>query len=293
MARSREQLRKLEGLIRLADEASKSCTKEFAKAIRELQREIHYLASQVNVAGNADAREHIYEVIEKRMARLNKRLDAIIEKQMYYTGKLAATETGSKMGISVHYSKEKLAETLEAIKARGGHNFAAVLTDKMTSNAIAQLRSSVVSAFNEAAVSGMTQQELAKTIREKWDAASKGSFKFVDRAGRTWDTGNYIMMNVRTNTMHMYNDAVAQTIVQETGGDLAQISEDGGTDEKCEACQEWQGRIVSITGATKGYPTLEQARQAGVFHPNCIHTLETLDPTLDKEEIEEQKGMYV
>jgi len=50
----------------------------------------------------------------------------------------------------------------------------------------------------------------------------------------------------------------------------------------CELCQPWQGKILSFTGKTEGYPTLEEARAAGLFHPNCRHAY-GLYIDLDKE----------
>jgi hypothetical protein len=50
----------------------------------------------------------------------------------------------------------------------------------------------------------------------------------------------------------------------------------------CELCQPWQGKILSITGKTKGYPTLEEAKAAGLFHPRCRHAY-SLSIDLDAE----------
>ena len=50
------------------------------------------------------------------------------------------------------------------------------------------------------------------------------------------------------------------------------VSEDAA--EVCEVCQKWRGQYLSITGATKGFPTLADAQGEGLFHPNCIHRLE-------------------
>ena len=95
-------------------------------------------------------------------------------------------------------------------------------------------------------------------------------------------------MNVRTNTMRVYNDCLVDNIAQATGGDLARISTGG--DPNCPLCGPWEGVIVSISGKTKGLPTYEQAREAGCFHPNCVHTLEYVDEIADEEEIELQKA---
>ena len=48
-----------------------------------------------------------------------------------------------------------------------------------------------------------------------------------------------------------------------------------------------------MTGETEGFPTVEQAKADGVFHPNCIHTIEPVDEELDADDINEQRGKYV
>jgi hypothetical protein len=66
---------------------------------------------------------------------------------------------------------------------------------------------------------------------------------------------------------------------KELGRDLVKISTHK-TD--CPLCKPWQGKILSITGRTKGYPTLEKARKAGLFHEGCRHAM-GLYIDLDKE----------
>ncbi len=34
-------------------------------------------------------------------------------------------------------------------------------------------------------------------------------------------------------------------------------------------CSPWLGKVFSLTGATAGYPTLDEARATGFHHPNC------------------------
>lgn len=50
--------------------------------------------------------------------------------------------------------------------------------------------------------------------------------------------------------------------------DLVIVSSHG---DACPLCVPWEGRILSITGKTEGYYTVDQARAAGLFHPNCEH----------------------
>jgi len=39
----------------------------------------------------------------------------------------------------------------------------------------------------------------------------------------------------------------------------------------CEICEFWQGKILSISGTTKGYPSVAEAEVDGFNHPNCRH----------------------
>lgn len=56
----------------------------------------------------------------------------------------------------------------------------------------------------------------------------------------------------------------------EDGNDLAIVSIGG---KGCADCEAWENRVISISGKTKGIPTLQQAINAGLFHPGCRHSL--------------------
>jgi hypothetical protein len=73
-------------------------------------------------------------------------------------------------------------------------------------------------------------------------------------------------MVARTTTMEAHLQGTANRLVEQ-GHDLVKVSTHRGA---CELCQPWQGKILSITGKTEGYPTLEEAKAAGLFHPNCF-----------------------
>jgi len=66
--------------------------------------------------------------------------------------------------------------------------------------------------------------------------------------------------------------SMARTIreVKGDGGDLVKVSTHNGA---CPRCAPWQGKILSISGKDSGYPSLDQAKAAGLFHPNCAHCL--------------------
>jgi len=82
-----------------------------------------------------------------------------------------------------------------------------------------------------------------------------------------WNMRTYTEMVARTTTMEAHLQGTANRLVEQ-GHDLVKVSTHRGA---CPLCEPWQGEILSITGKTKGYPTLEEAKAAGLFHPNCRH----------------------
>lgn len=121
-----------------------------------------------------------------------------------------------------------------------------------------------------------TWQQTAKRFREQ--LAERGVTGFKDRSGRMWNMRTYAEMVARTTTMEAHLQGTANRLVEQ-GHDLVKISTHRGA---CVKCEPWQGKILSITGKTPGYPTLEQAKADGLFHPNCRHAY-GLYIDLDKE----------
>ena len=291
MAKRRDQILSLKELIDRADAIAKKASAEFRFTVREIRKEILALTDELDVGGSADDRDVVIEAAQRKVYELAKRLDRLSKAQMIAAYKSGFDQILKGTGVTVKYSKEHAEAVINVLKAKGGSSFAAVFTRSISENITTALRSAVVAAFQENAVAGGTLRDLKKTIAAKMDAAVRNgeNFKFLDRTGRVWDAGRYFQMNVRTNTMRIYNDSLCDTITRATGSDLVMVSDDGGTADSCDVCQRWAGRILSITGKTKGFPTVDEARADGVFHPNCIHTLEPVDEDLDAAEIKRQR----
>ena len=103
---------------------------------------------------------------------------------------------------------------------------------------------------------------------------AQGLVAFVDRSGREWNMSTYVEMLARTTVMKIHNEAVKNEFIAH-GEDLVIISFHLPT---CEMCKPWNGKIVSLTGATKDYPTMTQAEADGLFHPNCRHAFSLYIP---------------
>lgn len=109
--------------------------------------------------------------------------------------------------------------------------------------------------------------------------AKAGITSFTDVSGRQWNLASYAEMCARTNTAHAALEGHIQR-AQELGYDLMKVSRIGTT---CPICAQWQGLVLSISGKTQGYKTIDEARSAGLFHPNCRHTMTSWIPELDGE----------
>lgn len=277
-------------LVRRADAVAATASALVARAIREIRGELANLSKELDLAGSANARERAYAMVRRRMARLSRRLAALLEAQNEAAARGAARAASGMAGVEVRYSAERAEAICELVTPAQGENLAAVFTDRMGAGVIDALREATVGALRDQAVAGGSMKDLARDMAERWSGAAGGEApRFVDAAGRTWDTATYFQMSARTNTMRVYNDCLMDGVARATGGDLFRVSRHGG-DPHC-ACAAWQGVIYSYSGRTKGFPTYDDVRRGGCFHPNCVHAPEAVDETAHRDEIELQRAV--
>jgi len=95
-----------------------------------------------------------------------------------------------------------------------------------------------------------------------------GITAFIDKRGRSWNMASYTDMLCRTSSMQIFHQAKTNEYLAH-GEDLVIVSSHYPT---CDKCAPWNGKVLSLTDETPGYPTMEEAKAAGLFHPNCRHT---------------------
>lgn len=126
----------------------------------------------------------------------------------------------------------------------------------------------IIAETSTGVLSGMdTREQAIQKALNKF--ADKGITGFVDRIGRQWEMASYVDMAIRTTA----SNAALQGHIDrqiELGEDLMIVSSFGNT---CPLCMPWEGVILSISGNSLKYTSLEKAKAAGLFHPNCKHTL--------------------
>ena len=128
-----------------------------------------------------------------------------------------------------------------------------------------------------------TWKQTANRLREQ--LAERGVTGFKDRSGRMWNMRTYTEMVARTTTMEAHLQGTANRLAEQ-GHDLVKVSSHHGA---CELCVPWQGKILSLTGKTEGYSTIDDARAAGLFHPRCRHAYGLhIDLDREIEELEQE-----
>lgn len=131
-----------------------------------------------------------------------------------------------------------------------------------------------------------TWKQVADRYREQ--LAEQGVTGFRDAAGRNWNMRSYAQMVARTSTMEAHLQGTANRLAEQDH-DLVKVSSHSGA---CELCQPWEGEVLSLTGKTPGYPTLAEAKEAGLFHPNCRHAYGLyIDLDKDIEELQEKSDL--
>lgn len=116
--------------------------------------------------------------------------------------------------------------------------------------------------------------------------AARGIDGFTDKAGRTWHIDTYAEMATRTGAAHALRTAYEGELIAR-GEDLVIVT---GNTYTCRLCAPWQDKVLSLTGmypagthrlpsaVGDGYVTvhvagtMEEARAAGLHHPNCTHS---------------------
>lgn len=111
--------------------------------------------------------------------------------------------------------------------------------------------------------------DLLKVLKEN------GITFFFDKAGRKWKIENYVKMRTMTETVQAQRMAFFTRGVQ-YGVDLVRIKH-LNIHPTCQLCAPFENKILSITGNTSGYMTIQEASLQGLFHPFCDHIPEDLE----------------
>lgn len=103
----------------------------------------------------------------------------------------------------------------------------------------------------------------------------RGILHYRDNAGRLWQLEHYAAV---VSDRFAIDTAIRVGTQQLAGQGIDLVTVDY-VDGACPKCGLWQRKTLSLTGTTPGYPTLTQARSAGLYHPGCRHRLTPVEVT--------------
>ncbi|MEU4171011.1 phage minor capsid protein [Streptomyces sp. NPDC026665] len=140
-----------------------------------------------------------------------------------------------------------------------------------------------------------TRRQATQTAVQRF--TDRGITSFVDRGGRAWSMPTYAEMATRTAVGRAAVEAHADQLTA-AGVDLVIVS---NSPHECPRCRPWEGKVLALSGpggartievehATEDGEmvevevagTLDEARQAGLQHPNCKHTVSAYLPGLTR-----------
>lgn len=126
-------------------------------------------------------------------------------------------------------------------------------------------------AIAEGARNGTDVADISKTVSNL--IQNSGIYGLIDKSGRQWSPDVYADMLVQTKLTEARNNGMMNSLLS-VGQDLVEVSYHAATD----VCADWEGQILSITGRSKLYPSVQDATNGGLFHPRCKHTLNAVPP---------------
>lgn len=136
---------------------------------------------------------------------------------------------------------------------------------------------------------GMTRRQASQHAYARF--VDQGVASFVDSRGRQWRLSSYVEMGVRTVTQRAAVQGQTYRL-SSLGVDTVIVSD---SPRECPRCRPWEGKVLSISGNLRGRVELpsmvgegtvvvdiagsvDEARAAGLQHPNCTHSLRAYLP---------------
>ncbi len=201
----------------------------------------------------------------RRKAELEvKKLDRGIES---LSGEMEGAYRAGANGTEIKVEGDFLSTNIEAIRALAAEKITLIRSAhfQILRRTIDAYRDAVSEAVSLSTSGVYTRRQGAMKAMD--DLVGRGFGHFVDKKGRAWSLQSYVEMATRTGV----SNAMLQgrlDAYQAAGYDLVIISD---APEECSICRPWEGRILSISGDDKKHASLDSARAAGLFHPNCRH----------------------
>ncbi|MFJ7337872.1 phage minor capsid protein [Streptomyces sp. NPDC101116] len=140
-----------------------------------------------------------------------------------------------------------------------------------------------------------TRRQATQDAMRRW--ADEGVTSFRDRSGRRWQLTSYAEMAVRTSVARAATEAHTRALT-DVGITLVTVS---NSPRECPLCRPWEGKVLTLTGPAGARTvevehatedgrmvrvrvagSLDEARRAGLQHPNCRHSTSAYTPGITR-----------
>lgn len=240
------------------------------------------LSKQSTIDSRRRAKQLLVEINDV-IDRLDERTQAFIAKQIpknYMLHAEVALKEARKFAKDVRFTKIH-EEAIQAFVDRSQLEFATALqvTKRKAQQLVSRtLQENITRIIAREKILGGGLEPTASEVTTL--LKNQGITGLVDKRGRNLNIESYAKTLVYTQFAESGRLAVNNVALQ-NGFDLVRISSHNSSHAECRV---WEGRVVSITGATKGFPTLEEVKASGWGHPGCQHTYTIVDP-MDAEDL--------
>lgn len=272
----------------------KSLLKIYKKRLEEIKKSILELA---NSGGNtlklAIEKKKLEKLIKKLEQEFKEFSDEAIE-ESYRQGAQDQKKRISALGIAVIALASVQIASIENIY----YSHLLRITKEIAAKVKSYVRTDfsdkhkVVQALNNLSQTGILSSEvdterwqsLMKRLEQNFKNKDIFTIPYFDKNGnvvRRVKASTYAEMLARTLCAQTFRKAAKDSILEqfENEGDLVEIL--GESVYPDSPCIPYQGKVLSLTGRTKGYTTVKEAETNGLFHPNCIHSFAVTEKVID------------
>jgi len=260
-------------LLAQTEQGKRQILKITAEARRDIEAKIIEATNRGDFVRAAVIRDGLYKGIADEYVKLNRGVDDWTKQRATVVSKawhalaiddLPASVAGVTFG---QFSKKYLNDIIGKINPStvGGRVAMNARIGGMMTEDIRAIRTAVSDVIRKGALTGMNYKEMSAEMKQR-AAEIKPAFKFVDKGGKTWNTDSYFGMLNRT----LHNTVARETFIDtmvESGLDLVRI--EGKSSDPDSPCIPYEGEILSISGTSDKYGSLDDAIADGLFHPNC------------------------
>ena len=267
----------------------RKATELLLAAKARVEARILFYARKGNIAASAAVRDSLYNEIRSEYQRLGGDIQKWATSMTTQVSKewhrfaISDLPAGSADPSFARFSRQRLQDYIAFTNPANMGQVAAV--NSLAAQDIRFLRQQFTEVFRLAGVTGQPMRGMQKDLRDRM-LVRNPNWRFIDKGGRRWQPRNYFNMLSRTTVAEVSRASYADTAA-EAGVDLMRIAGGPptavGTLKHPDPCWKWYDKVISMTGATPGYPTYDEAKAAGVWHPNCIHFLAAVLPDEEDE----------